>query len=162
MTILHVYSDTGVEIQVVSLSAGKVFFRRGRLACAVSRPDLERKGKAYDRVAKQWLYLDKGDALAAVARARQRRLDQEAAEAVARAQQRAAWAYDALPTGAAPQKRATDDVRLRRLKLEMANAHPDRGGTSEAFIAAHKRYLRAKAAREITRGGSREGGLYDR
>ena len=34
--------------------------------------------------------------------------------------------------------------RLRRCKAEMAAAHPDRGGTSEAFIEARKRYLAAK------------------
>ena len=34
--------------------------------------------------------------------------------------------------------------RLRELKAEMAAAHPDRGGTSEAFIKARQRYLRAK------------------
>jgi hypothetical protein len=34
--------------------------------------------------------------------------------------------------------------RLRQLKAEMAAAHPDRGGTSEAFIKARQRYLVAK------------------
>ncbi|MGC2997412.1 hypothetical protein ACPF8X_03145 [Streptomyces sp. G35A] len=34
---------------------------------------------------------------------------------------------------------------LKELKAAMAAAHPDRGGTSEAFIAARTRYLRAKA-----------------
>jgi hypothetical protein len=34
--------------------------------------------------------------------------------------------------------------RLRQLKAEMAAAHPDHGGTSEAFIAARERYLGAK------------------
>lgn len=33
---------------------------------------------------------------------------------------------------------------LKALKAAMAAAHPDRGGTSEAFIAARTRYLRAK------------------
>lgn len=33
---------------------------------------------------------------------------------------------------------------LKKLKAEMANAHPDKGGTSEAFIAARKRYVDAK------------------
>lgn len=33
---------------------------------------------------------------------------------------------------------------LKALKAEMAAAHPDRGGTDEAFIAARERYLRAK------------------
>jgi hypothetical protein len=34
--------------------------------------------------------------------------------------------------------------RLRRLKAEMAAAHPDRGGSSEDFIRARQRYLAAK------------------
>jgi uncharacterized protein YigA (DUF484 family) len=34
--------------------------------------------------------------------------------------------------------------RLRQLKAEMAAAHPDRGGTSEAFMKARARYLVAK------------------
>lgn len=33
---------------------------------------------------------------------------------------------------------------LKRLKAEMADAHPDRGGTDEAFIAARQRYVAAK------------------
>lgn len=33
---------------------------------------------------------------------------------------------------------------LKSLKAAMAAAHPDRGGTSETFIAARARYLRAK------------------
>jgi hypothetical protein len=32
---------------------------------------------------------------------------------------------------------------LRRLRLAMADAHPDRGGTDEEFIAARERYERA-------------------
>ncbi|MCU1617324.1 MAG: hypothetical protein JWO98_4864, partial [Frankiales bacterium] len=33
---------------------------------------------------------------------------------------------------------------LKQLKAEMAAAHPDRGGTNEAFIAAHEKYQRAR------------------
>jgi hypothetical protein len=33
---------------------------------------------------------------------------------------------------------------LSELRAEMADAHPDRGGTSAAFIEAHDRYLAAK------------------
>lgn len=56
--------------------------------------------------------------------------------------------------------RAADDPRYRRalesfeaafarsqlaeLKAEMVRAHPDKGGSSEAFIRARARYLRAK------------------
>lgn len=39
-------------------------------------------------------------------------------------------------------KRAT----VAELKQAMADAHPDRGGTNEAFIAARARYERARAA----------------
>ncbi|MCX5285959.1 hypothetical protein [Streptomyces sp. NBC_00198] len=35
---------------------------------------------------------------------------------------------------------------LAQLKAEMAEAHPDRGGTEDAFIAARKRYESARAA----------------
>ncbi|MFC9287254.1 hypothetical protein [Streptomyces sp. NPDC057052] len=35
---------------------------------------------------------------------------------------------------------------LAELKSAMAAAHPDRGGTEEAFIAARQRYERARAA----------------
>ena len=38
-------------------------------------------------------------------------------------------------------KQAAPDVKA--LKAAMADAHPDRGGTDEAFIAARERYLRA-------------------
>jgi hypothetical protein len=33
---------------------------------------------------------------------------------------------------------------VSRLRAEMAAAHPDRGGTSRAFVEAHRRYLAAK------------------
>lgn len=36
------------------------------------------------------------------------------------------------------------EADVKRLKAEMAAAHPDRGGTDEAFIAARQRYLDAK------------------
>jgi hypothetical protein len=35
---------------------------------------------------------------------------------------------------------------LRALRKAMADAHPDRGGTAEAFIAARGRYERALRA----------------
>lgn len=34
---------------------------------------------------------------------------------------------------------------ISELKREMADAHPDRGGTNEAFIAARQRYVRGLA-----------------
>lgn len=45
-------------------------------------------------------------------------------------------------TGRRPTSPPPSD--LKALKAAMADAHPDRGGTNEAFIAAHERYLRAK------------------
>jgi hypothetical protein len=46
---------------------------------------------------------------------------------------------------------------IRQLRMEMANAHPDRGGSSEAFIAARKRYDQALASLRHC-GGATEGG----
>ncbi|MFJ5155755.1 hypothetical protein ACIQCF_30125 [Streptomyces sp. NPDC088353] len=50
------------------------------------------------------------------------------------------------PFDPAPYRAATvpsvDEVK--RLKAEMAAAHPDRGGTSEAFITARQRYMEAR------------------
>jgi hypothetical protein len=44
---------------------------------------------------------------------------------------------------------------LLRLKQLMAAAHPDRGGTSAAFIKAHRRWVRAKQQAKIQ--GNAEG-----
>lgn len=41
------------------------------------------------------------------------------------------------------RKRQEAEPDLRRLRMEMADAHPDRGGTNEGFIAARKRYKEA-------------------
>jgi hypothetical protein len=43
-----------------------------------------------------------------------------------------------------------DQPDLRQLKAEMAAAHPDRGGSSAAFIAARQRYLAARRKLELT------------
>jgi hypothetical protein len=40
------------------------------------------------------------------------------------------------------------DRDIRRLRLEMAAAHPDRGGSNEEFRAARERYEAALAARD--------------
>jgi hypothetical protein len=40
-------------------------------------------------------------------------------------------------------KRKEAEPELRQLRREMADAHPDRGGTNEQFMAARKRYERA-------------------
>jgi hypothetical protein len=41
------------------------------------------------------------------------------------------------------RKRKEREPELRRLRMVMADAHPDRGGTNEEFIAARERYQRA-------------------
>jgi len=41
------------------------------------------------------------------------------------------------------RKRAEAEPELRRLHMAMADAHPDRGGTNEGFIAARKAYEQA-------------------
>lgn len=46
------------------------------------------------------------------------------------------------------QERAEPTIDLHAPKMAMAAAHPDAGGTNEAFIEARRRYLRAKAAAE--------------
>ena len=38
----------------------------------------------------------------------------------------------------------TNVATLTELKQRMANAYPDRGGTSEAFQEAHRRYTAAR------------------
>ena len=42
------------------------------------------------------------------------------------------------------RKRKGAEPELRRLRMAMADAHPDRGGTNEEFIAARERYERAQ------------------
>ena len=41
------------------------------------------------------------------------------------------------------RKREEAGPELRRLRMAMADAHPDRGGTNEEFMAARQRYERA-------------------
>jgi len=41
------------------------------------------------------------------------------------------------------RKRAEHEPELRRLRMAMADAHPDRGGSNEEFIAARGAYKRA-------------------
>jgi hypothetical protein len=41
------------------------------------------------------------------------------------------------------RKREEAGPELRRLRMAMAEAHPDRGGTNEGFIAARKAYEQA-------------------
>jgi hypothetical protein len=44
------------------------------------------------------------------------------------------------------EKEPLPEIDLRELKAAMAAAHPDKGGSSAAFIAARKAYLRARMA----------------
>ena len=48
---------------------------------------------------------------------------------------------------------AAAQPELKRLRMEMAGAHPDRGGTREEFIAARKSY--EHALRQIARAPQR-------
>lgn len=43
-----------------------------------------------------------------------------------------------------PPTPAEQEAELSRLRAEMADAHPDRGGTNDGFIAARRRYVQAK------------------
>lgn len=50
-----------------------------------------------------------------------------------------------------PPTPAEQEAELSRLRAEMADAHPDRGGTNDGFIAARRRYVQAKRkARTVT------------
>jgi hypothetical protein len=69
---------------------------------------------------------------AARVRARRRELREEIGRVLELAEQALAELDDSVAS------------RLRQLKAEMAAAHPDRGGTSEAFIKARQRYLDAE------------------
>lgn len=46
---------------------------------------------------------------------------------------------------------------LAELRKAMADAHPDRGGSDEAFIAARTRYEQARARASVLLSASREG-----
>jgi hypothetical protein len=50
----------------------------------------------------------------------------------------------------ADKRRPQQLIDLAKLKQEMANAHPDRGGTSAAFLKAHQQYFNAR--RKMARG----------
>ncbi|MEH0442487.1 hypothetical protein QA811_02130 [Streptomyces sp. B21-102] len=56
------------------------------------------------------------------------------------------WAPDFHLHLTEPELEQAQKPDLAALKAEMAAAHPDRGGTEEAFIAARQRYERARAA----------------
>jgi len=46
-------------------------------------------------------------------------------------------------------QRAGGDDDVKRLKAEMAAAHPDRGGTNETFAVARRRYVEARGGKQI-------------
>ena len=46
--------------------------------------------------------------------------------------------------GGAPRDGSSDELDLRKLKTAMADAHPDRGGNGEDFIAARAAYEAAR------------------
>lgn len=56
------------------------------------------------------------------------------------------WAPDFHLYLTEPELTQAQKPDLAALKAAMADAHPDRGGTEEAFIAARQRYERARAA----------------
>jgi hypothetical protein len=58
------------------------------------------------------------------------------------------WESDLTLYLAPPALEQARKPDLTDLKAAMADAHPDRGGTDEAFIAARARYERARATEE--------------
>lgn len=141
-----IYDCFARSIPVAGLAGTKIFFRSGDGVHAVSRRDIEKKGKAYDRKGKEWIFSTEGAALAAMARQREKQNAENARFEAARAAYTAHAAQQVAQSACAAQKhRATESDKLHLLKQQMADAHPDRSGTSEAFIAARNRYLRAKA-----------------
>jgi hypothetical protein len=55
----------------------------------------------------------------------------------------AAEAYLYSPERDRERERQEQEPEVKRLRREMADAHPDRGGTDEGFIAAREAYERA-------------------
>lgn len=108
-----------IAYRVTRKTAARIYYIRDEMhgqAGYVDRGALERERRAQRRSAR-W-YEDDSTVYAT----------REAAEA-------------ALGLDRAPAARTPD---LRQLRLDMAAAHPDRGGTAEAFLAARKRYERAR------------------
>jgi hypothetical protein len=137
MTLGYLYDDYGREILIEGKSETLFFFGDGWRRRTISRRALEKNRKA--RIDGRWFFLDRGAALAHRARAR------DAEKALEAEQAREVGAQQTFR----PVPEATVinvvDTNLRRLKAEMAAAHPDHGGTNDAFIAARKRYLKARA-----------------
>src|SRR5262245_42606733 len=55
--------------------------------------------------------------------------------------------------------RAGSEDDIKRLREEMAAAHPDRGGTNETFAIARQRYLDARAGGRVRRHAGAGGGF---
>jgi len=87
---------------------------------------------------------------------RRRRIDREAFERDGSIATRHYWEHDHYlfakfedaEQDIAPAEPNTPDIR--HLRREMAAAHPDAGGSNEAFIAARERYERARAQADRT------------
>jgi hypothetical protein len=85
---------------------------------------------------------------------RRRRIDREAFERDGSIATRHYWehdhhlfaAFEDAEKDIAPFEVGTPDVR--QLRREMADAHPDAGGSNETFIAARQRYERGRAQAE--------------
>ena len=84
-----------------------------------------------------------------------RRIDREAFERDGSIATRRYWEHDHhlfatfgdAEKDIAPFEAGAPDVR--QLRREMADAHPDAGGSDEAFIAARQRYERARAQADL-------------
>lgn len=80
-----------------------------------------------------------------------RYVDRQAVESAGQVTRRSAgwWEPDLTVYAQPPQVwPPSADLDLASLKAAMAAAHPDRGGTDEAFIAARRRYERALSREE--------------
>src|SRR6266446_2410924 len=130
----ELYDIYGRPVQIVAKSETLLFFGGKRARQTISRNTLKKRGKA--RSGGEWFFLERGAAFAHAARAREKERKREAEREIARISTMAEQALAELDDSVTS--------RLRRLKAEMAAAHPDRGGTSEAFIKARQRYVDAK------------------
>jgi hypothetical protein len=132
----YLWSEYG-PIPIAGKSENLIFLNRTR---TVSRRTLKRNGKAWSKG--QWFFQTEGAALAH--RACTREADREAARRWEEARRQEQASRKPIPEVAVPIN--AELAGLLQLKAAMAAAHPDRGGSKETFIAAHKRYLKAKEA----------------
>jgi hypothetical protein len=128
-----IYGQFGERIPISAKSLTKIFFRTEREARSISRPAFDKNGKAKD--AGEWFFATEGAALAYAARRREKERER-------------GRAWKSVRPAAKPLKLDVNASEVRRLRLEAADAHPDKGGSSEKFIKAHARYIAAKRACE--------------